>query len=507
MAAAPLQLIRIDGEGKCHLQEQAAKLLNQIDGKIAIVGIAGLYRTGKSFLLNRLLGLQQAFEIGPSVNPCTKGLWIWGQPVQISQGFYAIFIDTEGLGSTQRTASCDMQIFTLCVLLSSNFIYNSMGAIDEMAVDDLHLVLNLAKHIHVRSGRRQGDSASNAELSQYLPTLLWVLRDFHLKLEDQAGRPITAIQYLENALRSLPGQDKQNGLRQMIKDLFRERDCMTIVRPVADEDDLKYVNQQPFESLRPEFRAQVDAFTRKVYASLKPKVLEGVPVSGPMFVSLATEYCKAMNNSAVPTIKSTWTYVVQTQLRKAMREAVRVYQAEMQERAIQWLPLADERLRGLHKDAKAEALKVFMAPNFSESDPAYKEFRTELSQRIKQLYEQVRTQNQMSSKSECQRCAAGLYSDLVEKKLKAKGTYKNVEELMSDWAHVKKVYVEQTQGPAQVEVLSNYIFPRITDSVQRLCADQRMGVARDKTPPPGARSSRGDRQCDFNALLTGIPQR
>ena len=111
--------------------------------------------TGKSFLLNRLLGLQDGFEIGPSVNPCTKGLWIWGQPVQLAPDYHCILIDTEGLGSSQRSASCDMQILSLCVLLSSYFIYNSMGAIDEQAIDDLHLVLKLATHIHVKSRKSE----------------------------------------------------------------------------------------------------------------------------------------------------------------------------------------------------------------------------------------------------------------------------------------------------------------------------------------------------------------
>lgn len=41
---------------------------------------AGKYRTGKSFLLNCLLGRQSGFVVGPTVEPCTKGIWIWGEP-------------------------------------------------------------------------------------------------------------------------------------------------------------------------------------------------------------------------------------------------------------------------------------------------------------------------------------------------------------------------------------------------------------------------------------------
>jgi hypothetical protein len=45
---------------------------------IGIVTVVGKYRTGKSYILNRVL-LQQnsGFEVGPTINACTKGLWCW----------------------------------------------------------------------------------------------------------------------------------------------------------------------------------------------------------------------------------------------------------------------------------------------------------------------------------------------------------------------------------------------------------------------------------------------
>ncbi|CAE7290172.1 GBP1 [Symbiodinium natans] len=343
--SGPLQLIQIDDDGKCHLQENAAAILNQIPGRLAIVGIAGLYRTGKSFLLNRLLGLQDGFEIGPTINPCTKGLWIWGQPVQLAPDYFCVLIDTEGLGSTQRTASCDMQILSLCILLSSYFIYNSMGAIDEQAIDDLHLVLHLAKHIHVKSHRRNEEEKS-ADLAQYFPLFLWVLRDFHLRLADEPLGTLSQ-EYLERALQSVRGQDDKNKLRDVIKDvirdLFRERDCATIVRPVVDEADLRNIQKLPYESLRPEFREQVEAFVKKVYMFLKPKKIDGQPINGAMLVELAGEYCKAINSRVVPTIQSAWTSVVQHQLRLSLRDAVQLYRSRMNETAMQHLPVSDEK--------------------------------------------------------------------------------------------------------------------------------------------------------------------
>lgn len=49
--------------------------LNSLKGAIGVIGVAGMYRTGKSYLLNRmLLDRSTGFGVGPSINPCTKVL-------------------------------------------------------------------------------------------------------------------------------------------------------------------------------------------------------------------------------------------------------------------------------------------------------------------------------------------------------------------------------------------------------------------------------------------------
>lgn len=62
--------------------------------------MAGLYRTGKSYLLNRvILNRGSAFGVGPSINPCTKGLWLWAEAIRVSEGRTLLVVDTEGLGA------------------------------------------------------------------------------------------------------------------------------------------------------------------------------------------------------------------------------------------------------------------------------------------------------------------------------------------------------------------------------------------------------------------------
>lgn len=71
-----------DNEG-FKLNPEAIDFLKSLDPnrKLGIISIVGKYRTGKSFFVNRVLlnstGNTCGFSVGPTINPCTKGLWLW----------------------------------------------------------------------------------------------------------------------------------------------------------------------------------------------------------------------------------------------------------------------------------------------------------------------------------------------------------------------------------------------------------------------------------------------
>ena len=47
--------------------------LKALPSPLGIISVAGMYRTGKSYLLNRmLLNRSGGFGVGPTINPCTK---------------------------------------------------------------------------------------------------------------------------------------------------------------------------------------------------------------------------------------------------------------------------------------------------------------------------------------------------------------------------------------------------------------------------------------------------
>lgn len=65
-----------------------------------------------------------------------------------------------------------MLLMLFCI--SSTVIFNSLGVIDEMALDNFKEILEIQKHIKL-----EGDWAA--------PSFIWLLRDFSLELVDKDG--------------------------------------------------------------------------------------------------------------------------------------------------------------------------------------------------------------------------------------------------------------------------------------------------------------------------------
>lgn len=86
---------------------------------------------------------------------------------------------------------------------------------------------------------------------------MWILRDFVLDIRDKYGKSVSSKEYLDNALQDETAHSKASEpnrrIRKSLLMFFKDRDCMTMVRPVTDESELKQLNQLPFNKLRKEF--------------------------------------------------------------------------------------------------------------------------------------------------------------------------------------------------------------------------------------------------------------
>lgn len=327
-----------------------------------------MYRTGKSYLLNRmLLDRSNGFGVGPTINPCTKGVWMWGKPVQ---GFTpegdpinVIIMDTEGLGALDEDSNHDVRIFSLAILLSSYFIYNSVGSIDENALQNLSLVINLTKHIQIKSAGLSQDDVDPEEYAKYFPSFMWVVRDFTLQLVDQEGEQISPKEYLEKALSNQKGfsdaVEQKNRIRRLLKSFFTDRDCVTMIRPLTNEQRLQELINIPMDDLRPEFVEQVYTLRKKVLNRVKPKKLNGKMLNGTMFWNLLSSYVESINKGAIPSIESSWAYICKNECLKAMENSFDLFVKGLNEELKEGGPFDEGELKELYARSKKLALDNF----------------------------------------------------------------------------------------------------------------------------------------------------
>lgn len=350
-------------KGSFNITDEAIEFLNSITGKIAVIAVVGKYRTGKSFLLNRIIldyKGKGGFGVGPTINPCTKGLWIWSEGVEIQQDgekITVLVIDSEGLGAFDEDANHDTRIFLMALLLSSYFIYNSVGSIDENALSNLSLIVNLSKQIQTRSG-----SSSLEDIHEYFPSFLWVLRDFALRLVDSQGNTISTKDYLENSLAPSKGVsdsvEAKNRIRRLLTSFFKERDCFALIRPTESEKALQRLDEADESVFRPEFLELAGKLRRHIYRKAKVKMLNKTCLNGEMLAQLAKTYVNAINSGAVPNIEGAWSSVCNAECMKTVEESLGL--AEKQARGLVF-PMDEKSFKAKFKDIVDAAVENFKA--------------------------------------------------------------------------------------------------------------------------------------------------
>ena len=365
-----------------------------------------MYRTGKSYLLNRmLLNRDKGFAVGPSIKPCTKGLWIWPNllegKTEEGKAIPIILIDTEGFGAYDEDLNHDTKIFTFAILLSSYFIYNSKGTIDEKAIQSLSFVVELSKHIQLKSSnsRFENKGSSNPEeLSTIFPKFLWVLRDFVLKLVDTDGNPITSHEYLESVLNATFFNkskninendpintmiDSKNNIRQMIKMYFKDRTCHTMVRPVTEEKLLQNLPNLTDDELRPEFLVQVKQLQDQVLNNMKVKKFQGQEINGEIYITMIKSFITAVNAGAVPNIENTWSNICKVESYKALEESEKMYDKLLKQKLSETKNLTGYKLRELHAEVEKQCIRNFCDKSFGE---APEDSILKLKNKIKEKY-------------------------------------------------------------------------------------------------------------------------
>ena len=391
----------------------------QYEGNVGFVTIAGKYRTGKSFLLNKILDIsneKEGFKVDPSIDACTEGIWLWTQPIyNEKENMHIFFLDTEGSSSTTRDQKHDATIFALGILMSSLFIFNSVGCIDEQSINQLSLTTTLSNNIAISSNMGKSDDYG---LSYFTPKFIWLLRDFTLEMQDTQGRNITPNQYLENALidekTTYKNTESNKKIRRALLNFFKERECFTMVRPVTEEAELKKLNSLPKTKIRKEFLSELKVFKEKIFSKCSPKQLNGVNLNSRMFCNMIRSFVESINRGAIPNIASAWDFILENECMSAHGDALELYNQSLKQYLSQDKPKPFEEMFNILKNVRETALDKYQnSAGIKDKSAIYLEFRGKLKQALDNKEIQAIKLNEEMASGHCKQILNHTSQDVV----------------------------------------------------------------------------------------------
>ncbi|KAJ8336258.1 hypothetical protein SKAU_G00396010 [Synaphobranchus kaupii] len=391
----PVCLIANTNTGELQVDQEALDILRSIGQPVVVVSIVGLYRTGKSYLMNRLAGKQTGFSLGSTVQDDVT----------------LVLLDTEGLGDVEKgDQKNDTWIFSLAVLLSSTLVYNSIGNISNDAVMSLHYVTELTEHIKVKSTKEKAQDTSS-DYMRFFPTFVWAVRDFTLELKLN-GKTATADEYLENSLKLKNGTSKavalSNDARECIRNYFPDRKCFVFDQP-GSKEKLKVLDQLRDSELDPQFVKQTSDFCSYVFGCSKEKTIKGgIIVTGSLLGNLAVTYVDAIRSGSIPCLENAVAALSQIENSTAVEESFALYRRLLGER-VKLHTETEEELSSVHDGCLKEALQLFMNRSFKDEDHKYQET---LMERVKQVYEGKCAENAEMSQNHCAALLLQLENDM-----------------------------------------------------------------------------------------------
>uniref|UniRef100_A0A452H6R6 GB1/RHD3-type G domain-containing protein n=1 Tax=Gopherus agassizii TaxID=38772 RepID=A0A452H6R6_9SAUR len=343
----PVCLVGNGADGQLEVNPAALEILRGVAQPVVVVAIVGLYRTGKSYLMNSLAGKQRGFSLGSTVQSHTKGIWMWCLPHPRRAGHTLVLLDTEGLGDVEKVSE-------------------GLGSWGKG-----HAALARGADSETPKARRGDDAEEDTEFVRFFPSFVWAVRDFTLELRIE-GQLVTEDQYLEHALALRKGNSKKvmdyNLPRQCIRSFFPTRKCFVFVQPVSRQE-MGQLDSLPTSALDPQFLEQTRRFCDYVFQCSNIKMVKGgIPVNGRRFGALVRSYVDTIRSGQVPCLDNAVTAMAAIENEAALREALAHYAAGMEGLR---LPVELGELSAAHGTCEADALRLFMQRSFKDEEQGF----------------------------------------------------------------------------------------------------------------------------------------
>ena len=308
------------------------------DKPIAIISIAGNYRSGKSFILGLFLQylqnegsddwidqpVQHSFKFSNSDEGVTSGIWMWSEPFirkdRSGRQVAVYLMDSQGWHDSKSTLKDNAKIFGLSALLSSVMILNIEKRVTET---DLQYLQNFSFNAKII------DERNNEEPFQKLVILIrdWISTDdYPIGFYDN-GSKIGGKDFVANKLKPKPDQTFEGQkLRELIYMAFEEVSACLLPHP----GKIVGKNQYDSSKMDDEFRAALEIVVPALFSpdTIITKKFAGQQLTGTELFSLAMKWKEDFKTKSNPGISS-YLGSDETQYQLALATALEYYYEKM----------------------------------------------------------------------------------------------------------------------------------------------------------------------------------
>lgn len=343
---------------------------------VAIVSVVGSFRTGKSYLLNRLahglckqsvaVGKQKksfedeghyhkrwipilqnvaqvaaksiapaSFTVGHSQNSTTHGINIYRFPIPFradcpnANNAYGntciLILDTEGLASPERSNDYDQKIYGLAMALSSIMVFNSGPTMNREGLSLLSMASDIMSKMVIQSPGKN-DNTCVLSPSEFVPSLYWIMRDA-VALEfcnpSNPEQQWTPTDQLKHSI-MLYDQGHPKSTTSLSNIFFAENGsngaevkCFPLLKPSGNQKTLLNLELMHDEVLTPDFVKQCNFLVQEIaqHCIKKPKAIEGNVLAADLVIQMLDKFVLDMNKSpsSVPLLIHGWKSNVQTE--------------------------------------------------------------------------------------------------------------------------------------------------------------------------------------------------
>ncbi|KAG6537872.1 hypothetical protein ZIOFF_002975 [Zingiber officinale] len=392
---------------KLRLAREGLEAIQRITTPIAAVAVIGPYRSGKSFLLNQLLSLScdEGFGVGHMRDTKTKGIWVWGTPVEMDingEKISVLYLDTEGFESVGKSNVYDDRIFALATIMSSVLIYNlpetsslilfCFGGLCcrfvRLMYLGYHLPLKLQKNF--MEGLILDCTKVKGQDVAFEPAkLLWLIqRDF------LQGKSVQEM--VNEALRHVPNSsgdkniEQVNQIRDSLAIMGDNSTTFSLPQPHLQRTKLCDLNDSELDQLYVKKREQLKQLVTSI---IRPKIVRGKPQNGNDFVAFLEQIIEALNKGEIPTTGS----IVEVFNKVILERCLKVYSQRMDNLQ---LPVEENRLHEFHEESKVEAKKLFDHQHFGRNHAAQSVLK--LDYEIQKVFKTILLTNEYQSSKLCE---------------------------------------------------------------------------------------------------------